>query len=197
MKIKTSQQRWWILGIAMALTLAGVYFVQEPQEEAISLSSKPKGSQVIDKAGLPAHVSEDEMSMLPDLLNKHLFVHDKSLKSQDIFKVKTWYVPPPPAKPVVVQVEKPTPVAPPVPFFYLGKLEDAPQGKQIFLSVNNKVLSVWIGKNVDPVWRLDKEDANTLTFTYLPLGLVKVLSKAMRQPAVKNVVNESNPDGAS
>ena len=106
-------------------------------------------------------------------------------------------MPPPPAKPVVVQVEKPTPVAPPVPFFYLGKLEDAPQGKQIFLSVNNKVLSVWIGKNVDPVWRLDKEDANTLTFTYLPLGLVKVLSKAMRQPAVKNVVNESNPDGAS
>ena len=56
---------------------------------------------------------------------------------------------------------------------------------------------MWIGKNVDPVWRLDKEDANTLTFTYIPLGLVKVLSKAMRQPAVKNVVNESNPDGAS
>ena len=72
MKIKTSQQRWWILGIAMALTLAGVYFVQEPQEEAISLSSKPKGSQVIDKAGLPAHVSEDEMSMLPDLSLIHI-----------------------------------------------------------------------------------------------------------------------------
>ena len=197
MKIKTSQQRWWIIGLAMMLTLAGVYFVQEPQEEAVSLISKPKGSQVIDKAGLPAQVSEDEMSVLPDLLNKHLFVHDKSLKSQDIFKVKTWYLPPPPPKPAAVQVEKPVPVAPPVPFFYLGKLEDGPQGKQIFLSANNKVLSVWVGKNVDPVWRLDKEDANALTFTYLPLGLVKVLSKAMRPPIGTETMNGSNPDGTN
>lgn len=181
----------------MVLTLAGVYFVQEPQEEAVSLISKPKGSQVIDKAGLPAQVSEDEMSVLPDLLNKHLFVHDKSLKSQDIFKVKTWYLPPPPPKPAAVQVEKPVPVAPPVPFFYLGKLEDGPQGKQIFLSANNKVLSVWVGKNVDPVWRLDKEDANALTFTYLPLGLVKVLSKAMRPPIGTETMNGSNPDGTN
>ncbi len=180
MKIKTSQQRWWIIGIARALTLAGVYFVQEPQEEAVSLISKPKGNQVIDKAGLPVQVSEDEMSVLPDLLNKHLFVHDKSLKSQDIFKVKAWYVPPPPPKPVVVKVEKPAPVAPPVPFFYLGKLEDGPQGKLIFLSANNRVLSTGVGKNVDSVWRLDKEDANALTFTYLPFGLVKILPKAMR-----------------
>jgi hypothetical protein len=195
MKTNASQQRKWVLGIALLLTLACVFLVEDSQEETTS-SSKSKVSQVIEKSSSPSNTDLDDLPLLPDLSGKNLFTHDQSLKSQDIFKAKTWYLPPPP-KPVEVQIEKPAPVAPPVPFFYVGKLEDSLQGKQIFLTANNKIMSVWIGKNVDPVWRLDKEDANTLTFTYIPLGLVKVLSKAMRQPAIKNLVNESNPDGTN
>lgn len=128
-------------------------------------------------------VAEEAISVLPDLTQKHLFVEDKSKKTQDLFKGHAWYVPPPPPKPVPVKVEPPTPpAAPPVPFFYMGKLEQAPQATQVFLTANNKVLSVLVGKNVDTIWRLDKEEANTLTFTYLPLGLTKVLSKAVRPP---------------
>jgi hypothetical protein len=76
----------------------------------------------------------------------------------------------------------------------MGKLEQAPQATQVFLTVNNKVLSVTIGKNVDTLWRLDKEEANTLTFTYLPLGLTKSLSKALRAPAGAKAAEQNNPD---
>jgi hypothetical protein len=128
-------------------------------------------------------VSEEAIPVLPDLTQKHLFVEDKSKTTQDLFKGHAWYVPPPPPKPVPVKVEPPPPpAAPPVPFFYMGKLEQAPQATQVFLTANNKVISVTVGKNVDTLWRLDKEEANTLTFNYLPLGLTNVLSKAVRAP---------------
>ena len=142
-------------------------------------------------------VAEEAISVLPDLTQKRLFVEDKSKKTQDLFKGHAWYVPPPP-KPVPVKVEPPPPpAAPPVPFFYMGKLEQAPQVTQVFLTVNNKVLSVSVGKNVDTLWRLDKEEANTLTFTYLPLGLTKSLSKALRPAAGAKVAEQNNPDEPS
>ena len=179
-----------------------------PKESALKESSPPKTKQeepfepVAFANKQPSQsaikVAEEAISVLPDLTQKHLFVENKAKTTQDLFKGHAWYVPPPPPKPVPVKVEPPPPpAAPPVPFFYMGKLEQAPQATQVFLTVNNKVLSVTIGKNVDTLWRLDKEEANTLTFTYLPLGLTKSLSKALRAPAGAKVAEQNNPDEPS
>jgi len=150
--------------------------LQEQRSEPVAFANNQLPQSAIK-------VAEEAISVLPDLTQKHLFVEDKSKTTQDLFKGHAWYVPPPPPKPVPVKVEPPPPpTAPPVPFFYMGKLEQAPQATQVFLTAHNKVISVTVGKNVDTLWRLDKEEANTLTFTYLPLGLTKVLSKAMRAP---------------
>ena len=150
--------------------------LQEQRPEPVAMANNAPSQSTIK-------VAEEAISVLPDLSQKHLFVEDKAKKTQDLFKGHAWYVPPPPPKPVPVKVEPPPPpAAPPVPFFYMGKLEQAPQATQVFLTANNKVLSVTVGKNVDTLWRLDKEEDNTLTFTYLPLGLTKVLSKAVRPP---------------
>jgi len=198
------KQRWMMIGGLLALTLLAIYLVQEPAEESLpqesatqetfSKESSPRKaaqdqrSQLAPMANNPPSqsaikVAEEAISVLPDLTQKHLFVEDKAKKTQDLFKGHAWYVPPPPPKPVPVKVEPPPPpAAPPVPFFYMGKLEQAPQATQVFLTSNNKVLSVMVGKNVDTLWRLDKEEANSLTFTYLPLDLTKVLSKAVRPP---------------
>jgi hypothetical protein len=178
-----------------------------PKESALKESSPTKTLQqertklAPSANNLPSQsaikVAEEVISVLPDLTQKHLFVEDKSKKMQDLFKGHAWYVPPPP-KPVPVKVEPPPPpAAPPVPFFYMGKLEQAPQVTQVFLTANNKVMSVTIGKNVDTLWRLDKEEANTLTFTYLPLGLTKSLSKALRPAAGAKSAEQNNPDEPS
>jgi hypothetical protein len=207
------KQRWMMIGGLLALTLLAIYLVQEPAEESMPQESATKESSPTKSAqeqnpqpgtfanNRPSQsaikVAEDAVSVLPDLTQKHLFVEDKAKKTQDLFKGHAWYVPLPPPKPVPVKVEPPPPpAAPPVPFFYMGKLEQAPQATQVFLTANNKVLSVMVGKNADTLWRLDKEDANTLTFTYLSLGLTKTLSKALRPPAGAKVADQNNSDGA-
>ena len=176
-----------------SLTQENAQQAKAPKESAIKESAptkllqeqRPKSASLANNTPTQSaiKVAEEAISVLPDLTQKHLFVEDKAIKTQDLFKGHAWYVPPPPPKPVPVKVEPPPPPAvPPVPFFYMGKLEQAPQATLVFLTANNKVLSVLVGKNVDTIWRLDKEEANTLTFTYLPLGLTNVLSKAVRPP---------------
>ncbi len=108
-------------------------------------------------------------------------------KIQDLFKPHTWYVPPPVKK--VVQLAPPPPVAPPAPFNYMGKLENSPKGTLIFLMANNTLYSVIKGEKINPQWRLDSEDINTIKLTYLPLQLPQVLIKSAKNSAVSNVAN--------
>jgi hypothetical protein len=99
-------------------------------------------------------------------------------KPNDVFKVHSWVVVLPVKK--VKPALPPPPVAPPVPFIYMGKLEDTPKGTLVFLMASNKLYSVVKGENVDQLWRLDTEDTNFVHLTYLPLGLTQILSKSAR-----------------
>ncbi len=106
-------------------------------------------------------------------------------KVTDLFKVHSWLVIPPVKK--VKPLPLPPPVAPPAPFTYIGKLEDVVKGTQIFLLANNKFYTVINGENIDQLWRLDNEDANTLHLTYLPLNLPQILSKSARAASINTV----------
>lgn len=190
-----AQQRWVLIGGALLLTLGAMYMLQEPVDESAVESTdnkrvRPTVTEVQNKPVIAVNES------LPDLSHKAIFVADASEKSVDLFKKHAWYVPPPP-KPIVVKIEKPIPTAPPVPFFYIGKLENTPQGTLIFLSLRNKLVTVIAGQEVDKVWRLDKEDANALTLTYLPLGMTKVLSKIARPAVLSNTGAANNINSAS
>lgn len=127
--------------------------------------------------------AKDLVNRMPMTLEKPERKHGKQA-IQDVFKVHSW-------APVVVlkkepPVPPPAPEAPPVPFSYVGKLEDSPTGTQVFLMANSKLYTVQLGHSIDQEWRLDSEDANTLTLTYLPLNLTQSLSKAAKQPEVVN-----------
>lgn len=98
-------------------------------------------------------------------------------KNKNLFKPHSWEVIPPPPK-VAPPPPPPPPSAPPVPFQYMGRLENGPDGNLIYLSQNDQSYSVKVGSNVNGYWRLDKEDARNIYFTYLPLNLPNVLSKS-------------------
>lgn len=74
----------------------------------------------------------------------------------------------------------PEPTAPLTPFIYMGKMEDGPNGTQVFLMANNKVYAVIKGQAVDAMWRFDGEEAQQLLFTYLPLNLPQTLLKTTK-----------------
>lgn len=94
----------------------------------------------------------------------------------DLLQAHAWYTPPPVA-PAIVRIAPEAPVTPAVPYLYMGKLEDTPDGNLIFLASRNKVQTVKLGQAIDSAWRVDREDANALYLTYLPLDTTQVLSK--------------------
>ena len=100
----------------------------------------------------------------------------------DLFKVHSWLVIPPIKK---VKPPPPPPVAPPIPFIYMGKLDNTPAGTQIFLMANNKLYTVVKGEKIDQQWRFDNEEGELLRLTYLPLSLQQTLSKFAKSAVIQ------------
>jgi hypothetical protein len=111
-------------------------------------------------------------------------------KPYNLFKVHSWVVVPPVKK--VKPEPPPPPVAPPAPFTYMGKLENMPNGTQIFLLANGKLYTTHAGEKIDLQWRLDAEEPNVLRLTYLPLNLPQVLSKTAKPLPMAAPVAEAN-----
>jgi hypothetical protein len=84
------------------------------------------------------------------------------------FAGHSWYVPPPPAP--VVHREPPRPVAPPLPFAFMGQYEESGGRPVYYLVRGDKVYDVHVGDMIDSTYRIESGDADKLTFTYLPLA---------------------------
>ena len=94
------------------------------------------------------------------------------VKKVEIFSPKSWYVPPPPPPPV----PPPPPSAPPLPFTFLGKIQE-PQGKPtIFLAGENRVYLVREGETIDNTYSVDGIENGKLELTYLPLKIKQYIN---------------------
>ncbi len=84
-----------------------------------------------------------------------------------IFAGHSWYVAPPPAP--VVQLIPPKPVAPPLPYSYLGSFVEA-GGKPVYYLVRgDRAYDVRVGDTLDGLYKLDAAEKGRLLFTYMPL----------------------------
>lgn len=100
----------------------------------------------------------------------------------DLFASQNWYVAPvmtaadqaaaalnsAPAAPLV-------PTAPPLPFQFIGKLEDRQQ-LQVFLQNGERLYVVRAGDVIDEVYKIDHISATEMSFVYLPLKFAQTLS---------------------
>lgn len=92
----------------------------------------------------------------------------------NLFAGKSWYVPPP-APPVRPTAPAP-PTAPPLPFSYLGRLQEAPGRVTVFLARGDKVYTVRLGDVIDDAYQVDALANGQLTLTYLPLNVRQSLA---------------------
>jgi len=181
-----------IIWLALLLTIGLVLWVniqsdETSQADGIELASqKPIATKPLNQAEdsslkpLDANnaVSKTEAtSAVNSIINwDQLDRSTQSEKGGGLFKPHSWVVEPP--KPKADKLPPPPPPsAPPVPFTYMGRLDNSPQGNLIYLATNDQSYSVLIGKKINGFWQLDREDSNNLYFTYLPLNLPQVLSK--------------------
>ena len=193
-------RRNWVLGTALAATLGLVVWMESQGESTDDIVELARPSVVVsaEKPAVKNENAPDNITKLDwkALQGREVLADAKS--ATDLFKPQSWYVPPPP-KAAELPLPPPKPVAPAAPFTYIGKMEDTPQGNLLMLSANNKLYTVAVGDVLDKTWRLDSEDANTMLFTYLPLGLPQTLSKAAaaKTPATnskqtKQIENQGN-----
>jgi len=80
---------------------------------------------------------------------------------RDAFAARSWTPPPPPPPP--------PPQAPPLPFKYMGMLDETPTRTVWYLTAGERLIVAAAGEVIDSVWRLDGVEADQLQFTYLPL----------------------------
>jgi hypothetical protein len=178
-----------LLGAALIVTLGLVVWVDGQEQQGEGTADPSPVQAVVAPAPVQRAASSNEataksvvsspMALDWAILAGREAVADPSDDDVDLFKSHTWYVPPPP-KPAAPPPPPPKPVAPPAPFAYLGKIEDTPQGTLLILSASNKVYTPAIGETLDKIWRIDGEDASSVRFTYLPLGLPQTLSKSVK-----------------
>jgi hypothetical protein len=99
---------------------------------------------------------------------------DVAAEIGNVFDVTSWYVPPPPPPPQPV-LPPPPPSAPPLPFTYLGRYEDAPKHLTILVK-GERIYTVAEGDVIDDTYRVERIVPGMVELTYLPLNIKQMLS---------------------
>jgi hypothetical protein len=159
----TVNQRRWLLGTALALTLSAVAAIQGNDETDSSLVQEDpaKVRQSTLKNGVDVELTESN-SLLK--MNRQRLPENE----KDMFAGKSWFVPPPPPK-----AELPT--APPLPFIYMGKLAEEGEKVVILLTKQNRSYQVREGDVLDNTYRVDEVQPPVMTLTYIPLNIKQTI----------------------
>lgn len=173
--MKPQLRKTLIYGGLLVTALAAVF--APPAEEPAQALREPASLPAAENAArLPAGVplaQEAAPPAEPAALRAPQARASLAAVPRDLFHIE-----PPPA-PAVTQVEPeyvapPPPMAPPLPFVYMGKSAD--QGRvTVFLTRNNKPYIARLGDVLDGQYRVDAINPPMLEFTYLPLAQKQML----------------------
>lgn len=93
-------------------------------------------------------------------------------QAADVFEPHSWFVAPPPSRPVQAAVVLPAP--PPLPFTYLGTVQDGGH-TVVFLAKEQRLYTVRKGEVIDGQYRLEDESRGRIVLVYLPLNTRQTL----------------------
>ena len=110
----------------------------------------------------------------------------EATRAADLFGVHSWYVPPPPPPPpppvaYVPPPPPPAPVAPPLPFVYLGSYVPGDDAAVYFLTRGDRVYDVKVGDTVDGTYLVESAGNGQLIFNYTPLNQKQSLATGIPQ----------------
>lgn len=152
-----------LFGVAIAASIWVTYMPQEAEAVA---------APVIPKRSAPTKVAEKtHQAERPILALDNLQRPSMTVGEVNPFSGKSWYVPPPPAP----EPPPPKPTAPPLPFTYVGKMEE--EGRWVvYLAKGEKFYSVSKGETFDQVYRLEDVENGNVVIQYLPLSTKQVIA---------------------
>ncbi|MEX3772630.1 hypothetical protein [Pseudomonas sp. MYb118] len=166
--MNTKRVAGWLgfFGVAAALAWLPEYWMPaEEGEVEVAVAATPKASSKAQSA-LPAKAS------------KAAVVKDLS-PAGDLFGARSWKAAPTLAsvteQPVNVAPVVQAPTVPPMPFQFVGRLDDR-SDLQVFLQSGEKIYVVRKGDVIDDTWRLEGITDLELSLVYLPMHLSQTLS---------------------
>jgi hypothetical protein len=115
-------------------------------------------------ANVPSAVGESPRSVSSD--NSLQFPERRGLAKA---RGELFGSPPPPPKAAPVVVAAPTPVAPPVPYRFAGKVRKGSE-EEVLLSKGDLVFAIKVGDTLDGMYRVESIGADRIELLYLPLG---------------------------
>jgi hypothetical protein len=92
--------------------------------------------------------------------------------SNDPFAPKGWLPPPPPPPPAAAALPPPpppAPTAPPVPFRFVGLIEEKAAKPAAFIAKGEALFVVHVGDVVESTYRIESFNSAQVVITYLPL----------------------------
>lgn len=178
--------RNWVW-IALAATVLTSVYVSQLEDESVSAVVMPtkKISQTRKQASVMEQTAITNMSAQPLILRERVLKQGHAINLFKAFKNPAPVVKiAPPSQQKTLSDE--AFAVPPVPFRYIGKMDNSPKGSVVYLTANDKLYTVAKGENVDAFWRFDEEFLLSLQFTYLPKNKPQVLIKDQEEQPVKN-----------
>ncbi|HJX19181.1 MAG TPA: hypothetical protein VJ437_13455 [Acidiferrobacterales bacterium] len=157
-------RRWLILGALLVGTVVAAVVLDQgdrAESESISVASASAGKKTESAAPVIDLEKLKRPAARTDVVN--------------VLGSKTWYVPPPPPKPLPPP-PPPPPEAPPLPFVYMGKLQEGGGHLVFFLVKGDRVYTVRAGDVIDATYKVEGVSGGKLTLTYLPLNIQQTLT---------------------
>jgi len=177
-----------LVGLAIAIT-AYVFF--GPGDEQTVEASK-SGAEVATRSTRPTHAVRAASQRRDPSQTLYLLAHRVSVSGDDsantLFAAHAWYVPPPPPPPAPAPVltaaqeaALKTPVAPPLPFAYMGTYTADGSEPVFFLTKGDRVYNVKVGDILDGTYSVDSMSNGQLLMTYKPLQIQQQLTVGSAQ----------------
>jgi len=159
----TPPQRRTVLAVLLGTGIAVTVFSGESPRPppTVAAVERPVAREPIAETRAPPRIDVDKLARAP-----------LPEGGQDVFAARSWQ--PPRRPPPVVEVVAAPPVAPPLPFEYVGQM-DGREGHAAYLARDGDFIVARVG-DVLGEYRVDAVAPDTVTFTYLPLGERQVLA---------------------
>ncbi|MFZ3018020.1 MAG: hypothetical protein WA056_06150 [Gallionella sp.] len=165
--------KWGVLGIALTAIVVGA----PPKESGMAKTARSTALLQSDVASALARAkpkSQEAASVELERLARQQAEPEVSADAGNVFAATSWYVPPPPPPPPP-PAPPPVPTAPPMPFTYIGRYEDAPTRLTILIK-GERMYTVAEGDVIDDTYRVERVAPGVVELTYLPLNIKQTLS---------------------
>jgi hypothetical protein len=169
MKRKHDVLKWLALGAIFTTVVAATSSGEDGTPKAARASVQLQGgaaSPLRAEARLPAqaHVELERLARSQAA---------SAVAFANVFGATSWYVAPPPPPPAPPP-PPPVPTAPPLPFSYVGRYEDA-LTRLVILTKGERMYTVAEGDVIENMYRIERVTSTMVEMTYMPLNIRQTL----------------------